>query len=42
MVTGRTMFHTTIDAIELALKEQGEPQSPYWLASQMGDQSTNR
>jgi len=29
------MIHTIIDAIELALKEQGEPQSPYWLASQM-------
>ena len=29
------MIHTIIDAIELTLKEQGEPQSPYWLASQM-------
>ena len=29
------MIHTILDAIELTLKEQGEPQSPYWLASQM-------
>jgi hypothetical protein len=29
------MIHTIIDAIDLTLKEQGEPQSPYWLASQM-------
>lgn len=29
------MIHTILDAIELVLKEQGEPQSPFWLSSQM-------
>ena len=29
------MIHTILDAIEFVLKEQGEPQSPFWLASQM-------
>ena len=29
------MIHTILDAIELVLKEQGEPQNPYWLSSQM-------
>ena len=29
------MIYTIIEAIEFTLKEQGEPQSPYWLASQM-------
>jgi hypothetical protein len=29
------MIHTIIDAIELTLEELGEPQSPYWLASQL-------
>lgn len=29
------MIHTILDAIEFILEEQGEPQSPYWLASQM-------
>jgi hypothetical protein len=29
------MIHTIIEAIEFTLKEQGEPQSPYWLSSQM-------
>ena len=29
------VIHTILDAIEFVLKEQGEPQSPYWLASQM-------
>jgi len=29
------MSHTIIDPIEFMLKEQGEPQSPYWLESQM-------
>ena len=28
-------MYTILDAIEFALEEQGEPQSPYWLASQM-------
>ena len=31
------MIHTIIDAIELVLEEQGEPQSPYWLSSQMDE-----
>ena len=31
----RNMIHTIIEAIEFTLKEQGEPQSPYWLSSQM-------
>jgi hypothetical protein len=29
------MINTILDAIEFILEEQGEPQSPYWLASQM-------
>jgi hypothetical protein len=29
------MIHTILDAIEFILKEQGEPQSPFWLSSQM-------
>lgn len=29
------MIHTILDAIEFILEDQGEPQSPYWLASQM-------
>ena len=29
------MIHTIMDAIEFVLEAQGEPQSPYWLASQM-------
>jgi DNA-directed RNA polymerase delta subunit len=29
------MIHTILDAIEFVLESQGEPQSPYWLASQM-------
>jgi hypothetical protein len=29
------MIHTIIDAIKLTLEEQGEPQSPCWLSSQM-------
>lgn len=29
------MIHTILDAIEFILEHQGEPQSPYWLASQM-------
>ena len=29
------MIRTILDAIKYALEEQGEPQSPYWLASQM-------
>lgn len=27
-------IHTIVDAIELVLEEQGESESPYWLASQ--------
>lgn len=29
------MIDTILDAIEFVLEDQGEPQSPYWLASQM-------
>jgi hypothetical protein len=29
------MIHTMLDAIEFILKEQGEPLSPFCLASQM-------
>ncbi len=29
------MKHSILDAIEIDLEDQGEPQSPYWLASQM-------
>ena len=29
------MINTIIDVIEIVLKEQGEPQSPFWLASQL-------
>ena len=29
------MINTILDAIEHALEVEGEPQSPYWLASQM-------
>ena len=29
------MIHTILDAIQFILENQGEPQSPYWLASQM-------
>ncbi len=29
------MLSTIKDAIRFVLREQGEPQSPYWLASQM-------
>ena len=28
-------IHNILDAIELVLEEQGETESPYWLASQM-------
>ena len=31
------MINTILDAIEYALEIQGEPQSPYWLASQMDE-----
>lgn len=29
------MIYTILDAAEFILEEQGEPQSPYWLSSQM-------
>jgi hypothetical protein len=29
------MIHTILDAIEIILEDQGESQSPFWLASQM-------
>jgi hypothetical protein len=29
------MIHTILDAIEFILEDQGEPQSPDWLASQI-------
>jgi hypothetical protein len=29
------MIDTILDAIEFILVDQGEPQSPFWLASQM-------
>ena len=29
------MIHTILDAIEFVLEELGEPQSPYWLSSQL-------
>jgi hypothetical protein len=29
------MINTILDAVEFILEDQGEPQSPYWLASQM-------
>ncbi len=29
------MISTILDAIQFVLEDQGEPQSPYWLASQM-------
>ena len=29
------MIQTITDAIEYVLEAQGEPQSPYWLSSQM-------
>ncbi len=29
------MIYTILDAIEFALEEQGEPQSPYCLSSQL-------
>ncbi|MFV0444666.1 MAG: HTH domain-containing protein [Planctomycetaceae bacterium] len=29
------MIHTLLDAAVFILEGQGEPQSPYWLASQM-------
>jgi len=29
------MIYTILDAAAFILEEQGEPQSPYWLASQM-------
>lgn len=29
------MIDTILDAIQFVLEDQGEPQSPYWLASQM-------
>lgn len=29
------VIHTILDAIKFVLEDQGEPQSPYWLASQM-------
>ena len=32
------MIYTVLDAIELILKDLGEPLSPYWLASQMDEQ----
>ena len=31
------MIHTIIEAIEFALEAQGDPQSPYWLSSQMDE-----
>ena len=31
------MIYTILDAIELVLKAQGEPQSPFWLSSQMDE-----
>ena len=31
------MIHTILDACEFVLKEQGEPQSPYWLSSLMDE-----
>lgn len=31
------MIYTVLDAIELVLEELGEPQSPFWLASQMDE-----
>lgn len=30
-------MHTILDAIEFVLESQGEPQSPYWLASLMDE-----
>jgi hypothetical protein len=32
-----TMIDTVLDACEIVLKEQGEPQSCFWLASQAMD-----
>jgi DNA-directed RNA polymerase delta subunit len=32
---GPLVINTILDAIEFILENQGEPQSPYWLASQM-------
>jgi len=31
------VIYAVLDAIELVLKEQGEPQSPFWLSSQMDE-----
>ena len=31
------MIHSITDAIEYVLEAQGEPQSPYWLSSQMDE-----
>jgi hypothetical protein len=31
------MINTILDAIEFVLEELGDPQSPYWLASQMDE-----
>ena len=31
------MIYTIIEAIEFVLDAQGEPQSPYWLSSQMDE-----
>ena len=31
------MIETLLDAIALVLKETGDPESPYWLASQMDE-----
>jgi len=31
------MIYTIIEAIEYALEIQGEPQSPYWLSSQIDE-----
>ena len=32
---GSMMIHTLLDACEFILDDQGEPQSSYWLASQV-------
>ncbi len=31
------MIYTILEAIEYALEAQGDPQSPYWLSSQMDE-----
>ena len=31
------MIYTIIEAIEYALEVQGDPQSPYWLSSQLDE-----